>query len=182
MFKFTLLVFLICLSNILNAQIKDSPVLFYAREDSRVVIIMQFKNFEHYRCWGNNANKETVIQNLKRNINFYEELFATNSGGVKRTDPNACPSYNGYDGYGELKYSDMSNELWYVYERFFPPASDGMWTAHTQYNAIKKDFSEYMYWWEFLDKPNETPKVVKLPRVTKQQLLEIKAVRPFLNN
>lgn len=160
-----------------NAQIKDSPVLFYVREDAKYVRIVKFKNYEHYRVWDDNAKMENVIQNLKQNINFYEELFI--SGGFKLTDSKEFPSYNGYDGYGELKYSNMSNELWYVYSRYYPPNSDGLWKAHTQYYAYKKDFSEYMEWWEIVGATDE-PKVLREHLITKQKLMEIKAVRPFL--
>ena len=163
-----LILFLICLSNILNAQIKDSPVLFYTKDTWNHVEIIQFRNFQWFQVYTNNK-KEEVIQNLKQNINYYEELIA--SGSVKIRGK-AQPDL----GLGELKYRhDMSNESWYVYSHW-----ESGWSQipdRTYYDAIKKDFSEKLFWFE---PPVNGDKPSKVSRVSKQELLETKAVRPFL--
>ncbi|MBR4625501.1 MAG: hypothetical protein IKO99_03595 [Bacteroidales bacterium] len=163
-----LILFLICLFNsTLNAQIKDSPVLFYTKDTWNHVEIIQFRNFQWFQIYTDNE-KEKVIRNLKRNINYYEELIA--SGSVKPRETKAQLNL----GLGELKYRpDMSNESWYVYSQWNTGYSQV--PERTYYDAFKKDFSEKLFWFEpIIGEPS------KVSRVTKQELLETKAVRPFL--
>ena len=153
-----------------NAQIQDTEVLFYANgsiTNPRISIyVMKWEYGKLYIPNDNHwvDNLSDVVENLKKDINFYEKL-----------------DWRGNDA--ELKWYDreMSNTKWHVYAvRFNAWYFYGqlMHPDHTHYIAFKKDLSEYMDWYEPAYNGQERH---TYHRVTKSELMRVNTkFRDFL--
>ena len=143
--RLLLLVMAMCFASGVKAQIYNSEVLFFVNENSQLsnpqtnLRIMRIKNGRGQWVNHSNINLKAVCDNLKSNINYYE------------TNSNIWGDYHSLDA-DRFDY-EMSNTKWAVYSRHIKALWDYVpgeleWPAHTDYEAIAKDFSKYMLWSE----------------------------------
>ena len=140
--KYVKLVLCMLLFPIISAaQLQNTPVLFYAVDNSSYIYIEQFINGMHYELfWERNKIKHDLLQN----INYYENYFA--SGKVKSSQDMTCGGINGHNAIGEFTYRrDMSDDEWIVYSQWFQADVDGYFPDWTSYLKYKRDYTEF--WW-----------------------------------
>ncbi len=182
------LVMAICLASGVSAQIRNTEVLFFHCYENSIhgqrppitnpnagIYIIRVRNgvIESYNkggSWYDGIPVETVVKNLKKNINYYDNV----------------------DFFTEKNYkfdSKMTNSKWTVWSQFISlswgpdPLPD-----KTKYYAIKNDYSEFMQWEEPDNFRNPDGSEVQTgrytyKRYTKEQLLKVTfgGRRDFLN-
>lgn len=172
----------VCLASGVDAQIYNSDVLFYvsqnanlANPETSVTILRYNEGICYHVCrYVKDRTIKKVWDNLRKNINYYEEntkIWVKLSG----------ESIQNYD-------TEMSNAKWHVYSKYYPyiPAIDltPRIESHRDYSAIKKDFSEYMTWSEPLYRFGDDlcGQRITLKRISKEELLKLTftAARDFL--
>lgn len=180
--KLAIIVFLTCFSYFVNAQVYNTEILFYVRENvdlsnpQESVEILQFRGGVGYRVYrGNEATLKAVHDNLKANSNYYEnhkDLWCPNAINLSKYD------------------SKMSNVKWNVYSNVFDRLVNYLgveeWPAHTQYHAFSKDLLKYILWSE-PEYTGQNGQRIGNPftrkRLTKSEILKLSFIgaRSFLN-